>query len=630
MRRWLSGGRSSRLAVLFLAVVVPPAVMLVWLGLELVEQDRLLWAQRGLEERQATAQLVIQSLKRALADSERLTGPALPDGMVRFELSEKGLRADPADRLLWLPVAPVLAEAETGPFSQAEALEFRGETGRALRIYQAHADAPSATVQAGALLRIARVHRRAQRWDDTLDAYRGLAEIEGVGVLGLPADLVARRAMGAVLEASGRKAELDRESAALQTDLLGGRWALDKPSWELTARQLEQWLGRPLPRHSEAKAFSTVAGSLWEEWRRRGGEPFPMLGRSSAHEGVTLLWRSEGDVLAISQLALEQWVVETDTGGQLSLLAETGQVLVGTDPGSGPGVVTRSATETRLPWTVVVSPGATAGPSAQLVNRRQVLSLGLVAIVLLLGGGSYVLWRAVRRELAVARVQTEFVSAVSHEFRTPLASLRHVTELMQEDDDLPLERRRSFYAALGRNTERLQRLVESLLDFARMEGGRKPYEFELLDAGELAKQVVTDFEEEVEPRGFRVELEVDASGPLTVQADVASLTNALWNVLDNAVKYSTDERVVRVSVKRDPGGVAIAVHDDGLGVPGQEQEEIFRRFVRGKEASRLGIKGTGLGLAMVAHIVNAHGGTVELESEEGVGSTFRLVLPTEA
>ena len=630
MRRWLSGGRSSRLAVLFLAVVVPPAVMLVWLGLELVEQDRLLWAQRGLEERQATAQLVIQSLKRALADSERLTGPALPDGMVRFELSEKGLRADPADRLLWLPVAPVLAEAETGPFSQAEALEFRGETGRALRIYQAHADAPSATVQAGALLRIARVHRRAQRWDDTLDAYRGLAEIEGVGVLGLPADLVARRAMGAVLEASGRKAELDRESAALQTDLLGGRWALDKPSWELTARQLEQWLGRPLPRHSEAKAFSTVAGSLWEEWRRRGGEPFPMLGRSSAHEGVTLLWRSEGDVLAISQLALEQWVVETDTGGQLSLLAETGQVLVGTDPGSGPGVVTRSATETRLPWTVVVSPGATAGPSAQLVNRRQVLSLGLVAIVLLLGGGSYVLWRAVRRELAVARVQTEFVSAVSHEFRTPLASLRHVTELMQEDDDLPLERRRSFYAALGRNTERLQRLVESLLDFARMEGGRKPYEFELLDAGELAKQVVTDFEEEVEPRGFRVELEVDASGPLTVQADVASLTNALWNVLDNAVKYSTDERVVRVSVKRDPGGVAIAVHDDGLGVPGQEQEEIFRRFVRGKEAIRLGVKGTGLGLAMVAHIVNAHGGTVELESEEGVGSTFRLVLPTEA
>ena len=604
--------------------------MLVWLGLELVEQDRLLWAQRGLEERQATAQVVIQSLERALADSERLAGPALPDGMVRFELSEKGLRADPPDRLSWLPVAPVLAEAETDQFSEAEALEFRGETGRALRIYQAQADAPSATVQAGALLRIARVQRRAQRWDEALDAYRGLAEIEGVAVLGLPADLVARRAMGAVLEASGRKAELDRESAALQTDLLGGRWALDKPSWELTARQLEQWRGRPLPRDSEAKAFSTVAGSLWEEWRRHGAEQFPMLGRSSAREGVTLLWRSESDVLAISQLALEQWVVETDTGGQLSLLAETGQVLVGTEPGTGSGVVTRSATETRLPWTVVVSPGATAGPSAQLVNRRQVLSLGLVAIVLLLGGGSYVLWRAVRRELAVARVQTEFVSAVSHEFRTPLASLRHVTELMQEDDDLPLEHRRSFYAALGRNTERLQRLVESLLDFARMEGGRKPYEFEVLDAGELAKQVVADFEEEVEPRGFTVELEVDASGPLTVHADAASLTNALWNVLDNAVKYSTDERVIRVSVKRDPGGVAIAVHDDGLGVPGQEQEEIFHRFVRGKEASRLGIKGTGLGLAMVAHIVDAHGGTVQLESEEGVGSTFRLVLPTEA
>ena len=137
---------------------------------------------------------------------------------------------------------------------------------------------------------------------------------------------------------------------------------------------------------------------------------------------------------------------------------------------------------------------------------------------------------------------------------------------------------------------------------------------------------MADFRKEVGPRGFTVDLEVEAPA-LPLRADAASLTSALWNVLDNAVKYSVDGHAIRVSVDRHPEGVAISIRDAGLGIPRQEQKEIFRRFVRGEKARRLGIKGTGLGLAMVSHIVHAHGGTIELESEEGAGSTFRLVLP---
>jgi signal transduction histidine kinase len=266
----------------------------------------------------------------------------------------------------------------------------------------------------------------------------------------------------------------------------------------------------------------------------------------------------------------------------------------------------------------------------EFAGRRRLLALGLAAIVLLLAGGGYLLWRVVQRELAIARLQTEFVSAVSHEFRTPLTSLLHVTELLEEDDDLPRERRRSFYGALGRNTQRLHRLVESLLDFARMEGGRKPYHLQPVDAGELAARVVADFRKEVEPRGFTIDLDVESQAVLLLRADADSLTNALWNLLDNAVKYSPQCQAVHVSVHRRPEGVAISVRDGGLGIPRHERKEIFRRFVRGEKASRLGIKGTGLGLAMVCHIVQAHGGAIELESEEGTGSTFRLVLPAPA
>jgi signal transduction histidine kinase len=222
------------------------------------------------------------------------------------------------------------------------------------------------------------------------------------------------------------------------------------------------------------------------------------------------------------------------------------------------------------------------------------------------------------------------VAAVSHEFRTPLASLRHVTELLDEDDELPRGERRTFYQVLGRNTERLNRLVESLLDFARMEGGKKPYALQRVDARALATRVASDFGAEVAPRGYRVDLDAEAAQGLVVEADAESLTHVLWNLLDNAVKYSPDRRDVVLSVRAHREGVAFAVTDHGLGIPAAERAEIFGRFVRGNRVRELGIKGTGLGLAMVQHIVQAHRGRVEVESQEGTGSTFRVVLPAAA
>jgi signal transduction histidine kinase len=236
----------------------------------------------------------------------------------------------------------------------------------------------------------------------------------------------------------------------------------------------------------------------------------------------------------------------------------------------------------------------------------------------------------VRQELEVARLKTDFVAAVSHEFRTPLTSLRHVTELLEESDDMPLARRRSFYEALGRNTERLQRLVESLLDFARMESGRKPYQVRPADVGDLVAQVVADFRQEATSRGFDVHLDIASPPAVQPMLDPAALTNAVWNLLDNAVKYSPGRHVIQVTVRSDPAGLAISVRDRGLGIPVRERQQIFQRFVRGAKAAELGIKGTGLGLAMVAHIVRAHGGRMELESEVGVGSTFTMVLPLDA
>jgi signal transduction histidine kinase len=234
----------------------------------------------------------------------------------------------------------------------------------------------------------------------------------------------------------------------------------------------------------------------------------------------------------------------------------------------------------------------------------------------------------VQRELAVARLQSEFVSAVSHEFRTPVTSLRHVVELLQEDDEVNLDRRRAFYDVLSRNTDRLHRLVESLLDFSRMEHGRKVYDLQPLDACALVSTIVEDFRTDSASRDRAVSLTIPQQGSFFVRADTAALGHALWNLLDNAVKYSPGGGHVAVTVESHPRGVAIVVSDQGIGVPSAEREEILRKFVRGQNASRLGIKGTGMGLAIVMHIVKAHAGRLELESQEGRGSLFRILLPS--
>jgi len=203
--------------------------------------------------------------------------------------------------------------------------------------------------------------------------------------------------------------------------------------------------------------------------------------------------------------------------------------------------------------------------------------------------------------------------------------LRQVTEVFAENRVADESQRQSYYRLQGRATDRLHRLVESLLDFRRMEAGAKPYRFQPLDPAVLVRRVVGEFQTETAGNG-NVELSVHENVP-AVDADSDALTHAVRNLLDNAVKYSPQHRAVWVDVGRQGDGVAISVRDRGMGIPANEQKAIFQKFVRGSEARLHEIKGTGIGLAMVSNIVQAHGGRVLLESLPGVGSTFTIVLP---
>src|SRR4051812_23280821 len=238
--------------------------------------------------------------------------------------------------------------------------------------------------------------------------------------------------------------------------------------------------------------------------------------------------------------------------------------------------------------------------------------------VLLAGTGAIFVWRAVRSQLAISRLQTDFLYALSHEVRTPLTSMRQLTESLATGR-VPNEAwRQTYYEILNRESETLVQLVDRLLDFGRVEAGVLEYRFELLDVGELIGRVATEFQQRVSDLGYTISLDNQALG-CTLKADRDALSRSLWNLLDNAVKHSPDCKTIWVTAARSGNRLEIAVRDKGVGIPKEDQKRIFNFFVRGQSSKSAQARGTGLGLAIVDILVQAHGGEVRLDSKPGEG-----------
>ena len=293
---------------------------------------------------------------------------------------------------------------------------------------------------------------------------------------------------------------------------------------------------------------------------------------------------------------------------------------------NGPGrKAIRTPTDTRLPWTVharVAAEGATR--SGLTRGRLTVIGLGMMLTFLV--AGFYFIGRAVKQEMDLARLQSDFVSAVSHEFRTPLAAMRQLSELLAEGRVPHQERRQQYYESLAGESRRLQRLVENLLNFGRLQAGARPYRLEPLDPRALVEQVVAEFRSGLS----RPDCQIDVSGddePVRLLADADAVALALHNLLDNAVKYAGASPSVSVSWARQGDRVALRVRDQGPGIAADERTRIFERFVRGTAAAAANVRGTGIGLAMVQQVVTSHGGEVTVESAPGAGSVFTMWLP---
>ena len=658
LSRWFRPPRY--LLTLFLTIMLVLAATLGWLSWRLLEQDRALESQRTQERLDNAADLIAASLLRKFSESEDqftsllalsdpelaarasgLTGQGAGTALI-IVFRPQAVDAYPRASLLYYPFLPTAKEPPASMFEAGEVLEFQQKDfAKAIVVFRELSRSKDPSIRAGALLRLGRNLRKAQQTRAALDVYDQLEQMGAVPTGGLPADLLARHARCALLNELKRTTEVKQEAGALYVDLHNGRWQLARGVYRFYAQEVSRWYtpDAELQAHEQdALATAAAAELLWEDWQRiRRGE-----GRSAGRRSlwiydrpVLLLWRNTPErlvgLVAGTRYFEQQWVsalqpVVDRQGVRLALTDAEGHPVLGQLPATASRQAVRTAAETQLPWTVHVVSADPRADLAQHAGRRRLLLAGFALVATLVVVGSYFIARAVTRELEVARLQSNFVSAVSHEFRTPLASLRQLSELLTDGRVPSEQRRQEYYEGLRRESERLHRLVESLLDFGRMEAGAREYRFELLEPSALVRGVVEEFAQEVGERGYRVEIAEKDQLP-RVRADQEALGRALWNLLDNAVKYSPHCKTVWVEAACENAQVAIHVRDQGLGIAPHEQKQIFKKFVRADSAEATGAKGTGLGLAMVQHIVAAHGGEVRVSSEPGSGSTFTILLP---
>ena len=256
--------------------------------------------------------------------------------------------------------------------------------------------------------------------------------------------------------------------------------------------------------------------------------------------------------------------------------------------------------------------------------HQSFLILGFLSLLII--GGLVLTKHMVSKEMALARLKSDFVSNVSHELRTPLALIRLYAETLELGRITTQDKKQEYYRIIRKESERLTALINNILDFSRIEAGGKEYEFRETDIAELVRNTLDSYRYQIEQQGFAFEESIDSSLP-TVYVDREAIARALVNLVNNALKYSADEKFLGVKLYRENGALKLEVVDRGIGITGREQSKIFEKFYRTGDPLVHNTKGSGLGLSLVRHITHAHGGEIAVESTPGKGSKFTLSLP---
>jgi signal transduction histidine kinase len=338
------------------------------------------------------------------------------------------------------------------------------------------------------------------------------------------------------------------------------------------------------------------------------------------------IWRlsfADGQGVALFRL-------ESIAAGIEDLLAgESGGVAFAfVPPGESPGTEAFAAPVLLPGWQIGFTLEAAAFEAAASSRRVYYTWVGALVVAVIAVAG-LVLFGTYRHQIRIAALKTDLVAAVSHELRTPLASMRLLVDTLLEHGTADERRTHEYLELVARENARLARLIESFLEFSRLDRRKRQFDFESTEPASVVEAAVAAVRERFEQAGCGLDLAVEQGLP-AVDADREALAIALVNLLDNALKYTRDDRRIVLRAMREGAQVVFAVIDNGIGIHAQDQKRIFRRFFQMDRRLSRETGGVGLGLSIVDLIVRAHRGSVQIESRPGSGSTFSVRLPARA
>ena len=581
-------------------------------------------------------------------------------------------------------VSPPKPSQASAALQAARILELRDkDDSQALAAYgRVYAGASEDRISAEALNAIARIQARSGSYPEAEESYRKLRrELGSVPTgNGTPFGVAAQLELGSVLLASGDSVAATRALMDLMGNLLGGEWALTESQFDFFVLRTRETLDELLSREEVTPSIEAVRDSLAilakEEAEKRAATEVLLAFQETAGDEMLARLASRPDMAGASE----------EGGGNLRMTLEAGRY---SHPVSVQRPVTRGGSEAPGWWGILFDPerlrtdllGSVirqeTGPEAVewlvkdrtgeavlaslasprgsptitatlangilpyslelyqptphlvetlLTSRRGVYFYSFLLLTGILVFGLTLTIRSVTDQLELARLKSDFVSTISHEFKSPLTAIRHMTEILLSDRVPSEDRRKRYYQVMLEQSERLSLLIENVLDLSRMDEGRHKLELEEVNVGDLLREVVEAVDHRVHPGGFSIRTEIEDPSP-TIPLDAEAITQATTNLIDNAVKYSGESREVVVHAFSENDRFNITVEDFGIGLRAGDAERVFERFYRGGDELTRSVKGTGLGLTLVKRIAEAHGGSVVVESEPGRGSRFTIRLP---
>jgi signal transduction histidine kinase len=625
---------------LLLAATVSPVIILGWLGWRLLREDQALENRRVQARLENAAEGIAAALDRSLSDLEqhlsalaaatsvqarsggsKLAGDVGDDTLVVL-VDQAGVEAYPGGRLLYYPWLPAPSEPSEKVFAVGEAMELqRNDPAGASAVYRQLARSTDAGTRAGALLRLARSLRKSGQPEEAFATYGAMTALSGLTIRGIPADLLARQARCSLLEEMDRVPEMSREARALYSDLQNGRWKLVRATFKFHSDEARKRFQFPTEskadqtREQARLALAEAVEPLWNEWQklRMGeGDPSGRRGLRAGSDFVSLFWRSQTDrmiaLVAGQGFAANRalgWVqpLALRQGVKAMLTDAEGRAIASTAQGTWSRRVILNPAETHLPWTLFVASLDPVADVAEIAGRRRILLAAFAVMIAVVLVGSYFLARAVTREREAARLKSDFVAAVSHEFRTPLGIIQSSAELLREfyHKMVPVERDEQL-ESIARNTRRMAGMMEEILILSRLDAGKLDFQPAVLDLSAFCRRLVDEVHSATSNR-CPIELSLAAVLP-PAHADERLLAYILTNLLSNAV---------------------CLVRDEGIGISAEDQQMLFTAFHRGTNVGSRA--GTGLGLLLVKRCVELHHGDVRIQSQIGKGTTVTVRLP---